>query len=132
MIRRPPRSTRTDTLFPCTTLFRSVEAARALARAAGAAARTRRDVQALRIQPRDQAVDLALRALPDRHHHDHRAAADAHAQRCQRAALPVAAHGADGGAQDVAEGRSVSCPCNMPYGTNYVRYATAANPAAWM
>src|SRR3546814_6671039 len=24
MIRRPPRSTRTDTLFPCTTLFRSV------------------------------------------------------------------------------------------------------------
>src|SRR3546814_19900545 len=23
MIRRPPRSTRTDTLFPCTTLFRS-------------------------------------------------------------------------------------------------------------
>src|SRR3546814_17320074 len=24
MIRRPPRSTRTDTLFPCTTLFRSL------------------------------------------------------------------------------------------------------------
>src|SRR3546814_10981382 len=24
MLRRPPRSTRTDTLFPCTTLFRSV------------------------------------------------------------------------------------------------------------
>src|SRR3546814_20295112 len=23
MVRRPPRSTRTDTLFPCTTLFRS-------------------------------------------------------------------------------------------------------------
>src|SRR3546814_5143701 len=69
MIRRPPRSTRTDTLFPDTTLFRS---ARALARAAGAAARTRRDVQALRTQPRDQAVDLALRALPHRHHHDHR------------------------------------------------------------
>src|SRR3546814_5732596 len=29
MIRRPPRSTRTDTLFPYTTLFRSVEAATA-------------------------------------------------------------------------------------------------------
>src|SRR3546814_15531510 len=29
MIRRPPRSTRTDTLFPYTTLFRSVELARA-------------------------------------------------------------------------------------------------------
>src|SRR3546814_11672359 len=27
MIRRPPRSTRTDTLFPYTTLFRSLEAA---------------------------------------------------------------------------------------------------------
>src|SRR3546814_5162900 len=29
MIRRPPRSTRTDTLFPYTTLFRSVRRARA-------------------------------------------------------------------------------------------------------
>src|SRR3546814_5440624 len=29
MIRRPPRSTRTDTLFPYTTLFRSAEAAAA-------------------------------------------------------------------------------------------------------
>src|SRR3546814_6056504 len=28
MIRRPPRSTRTDTLFPYTTLFRSIEVAR--------------------------------------------------------------------------------------------------------
>src|SRR3546814_5431747 len=33
MIRRPPRSTRTDTLFPYTTLFRSVHARRAYARA---------------------------------------------------------------------------------------------------
>src|SRR3546814_10270688 len=30
MIRRPPRSTRTDTLFPYPTLFRSVQAGRAL------------------------------------------------------------------------------------------------------
>src|SRR3546814_7791335 len=30
MIRRPPRSTRTDTLFPYTTLFRSVQARRAM------------------------------------------------------------------------------------------------------
>src|SRR3546814_4635407 len=29
MIRRPPRSTRTDTLFPYTTLFRSVDEVRA-------------------------------------------------------------------------------------------------------
>src|SRR3546814_1092698 len=31
MIRRPPRSTRTDTLFPYTTLFRSVETFRTFA-----------------------------------------------------------------------------------------------------
>src|SRR3546814_4291765 len=39
MIRRPPRSTRTDTLFPYTTLFRSrqVEAARAAYLASAAA-----------------------------------------------------------------------------------------------
>src|SRR3546814_14860924 len=31
MVRRPPRSTRTDTLFPYTTLFRSLNGARILA-----------------------------------------------------------------------------------------------------
>src|SRR3546814_17888758 len=31
MLRRPPRSTRTDTLFPCTTLFRSARFQRRLA-----------------------------------------------------------------------------------------------------
>src|SRR3546814_10400164 len=36
MSRRPPRSTRTDTLFPYTTLFRSVERALSLASAAAA------------------------------------------------------------------------------------------------
>src|SRR3546814_19881849 len=35
MIRRPPRSTRTDTLFPYTTLFRSRGLARALSSAMG-------------------------------------------------------------------------------------------------
>src|SRR3546814_8228968 len=34
MIRRPPRSTRTDTLFPYTTLFRSLRRAKRTARAA--------------------------------------------------------------------------------------------------
>src|SRR3546814_14813496 len=34
MIRRPPRSTRTDTLFPYTTLFRSIEHVEAAARGA--------------------------------------------------------------------------------------------------
>src|SRR3546814_9456708 len=33
MIRRPPRSTRTDTLFPYTTLFRSLESDREIAAA---------------------------------------------------------------------------------------------------
>src|SRR3546814_39864 len=37
MIRRPPRSTRSDTLFPYTTLFRSVRMRDALLRAASAA-----------------------------------------------------------------------------------------------
>src|SRR3546814_10096773 len=35
MIRRPPRSTRTDTLFPYTTLFRSVAVAQIVARRGG-------------------------------------------------------------------------------------------------
>src|SRR3546814_9976797 len=35
MIRRPPRSTRTDTLFPYTTLFRSAARRRPLARRGG-------------------------------------------------------------------------------------------------
>src|SRR3546814_1991759 len=39
MIRRPPRSTRTDTLFPYTTLFRSRPAASAQAAADAAAAK---------------------------------------------------------------------------------------------
>src|SRR3546814_5806819 len=44
MIRRPPRSTRTDTLFPYTTLFRSEEIARVLYRSPNASARAIRDL----------------------------------------------------------------------------------------
>src|SRR3546814_13622698 len=53
MIRRPPRSTRTDTLFPYTTLFRSVRVAREsigwllLCRADAAAVKTRRRADAV-------------------------------------------------------------------------------------
>src|SRR3546814_14719897 len=56
MIRRPPRSTRTDTLFPYTTLFRSVAGAGAgaVAQAGGAAGRRR---QAGRRQPREVQPD---------------------------------------------------------------------------
>src|SRR3546814_2149390 len=43
MIRRPPRSTRTDTLFPYTTLFRSAEHAH-LAHPPGVSARCARSV----------------------------------------------------------------------------------------
>src|SRR3546814_11204263 len=41
MIRRPPRSTRTDTLFPYTTLFRSIISGRAFKRGQHGAAQTR-------------------------------------------------------------------------------------------
>src|SRR3546814_1011064 len=44
MIRRPPRSTRTDTLFPYTTLFRSVLGAIPLALASGAGAEARHQI----------------------------------------------------------------------------------------
>src|SRR3546814_4238498 len=60
MIRRPPRSTRTDTLFPYTTLFRS-------ARGAGA-------VRRLHAQPAGQPPRHDLRLRPVRPHGDHRPA----------------------------------------------------------
>src|SRR3546814_7448969 len=43
MIRRPPRSTRTDTLFPYTTLFRSAVPARAISGVGLSVVRHRRD-----------------------------------------------------------------------------------------
>src|SRR3546814_9376931 len=46
MIRRPPRSTRTDTLFPYTTLFRSVVPALAPVPQAGLHTRQRSDLAA--------------------------------------------------------------------------------------
>src|SRR3546814_12631979 len=53
MLRQPPGSTRTDTLFPYTTLFRSVEA--------GGRAQTGelRGIEALFLQPRLQHTSLA-------------------------------------------------------------------------
>src|SRR3546814_5200511 len=55
MIRRPPRSTRTDTLFPYTTLFRSVDAP--------VAPRGRRDARLRRLRREGVAQDAA-RDLP--------------------------------------------------------------------
>src|SRR3546814_5306014 len=54
MIRRPPRSTRTDTLFPYTTLFRSVDDGRE---------RRRREEIAQRLQFPDDTGERARRAL---------------------------------------------------------------------
>src|SRR3546814_4554821 len=56
MIRRPPRSTRTDTLFPYTTLFRSRRAADPLVGA--------------RVQNRDGGVPTLPAADPDLRHAD--------------------------------------------------------------
>src|SRR3546814_3656466 len=78
MIRRPPRSTRTDTLFPDTTLFRSAVRAgrRGLRRAAGGGFGI--EVFALRLQTRgideiggqDLADLLRLRLATHLHGHD--------------------------------------------------------------
>src|SRR3546814_17411465 len=60
MIRRPPRSTRTDTLFPYTTLFRSDLLAQPAA--VGVAALDRRlDIAALALDVRQQQLELLLR-----------------------------------------------------------------------
>src|SRR3546814_20831782 len=50
MIRRPPRSTRTDTLFPCTTLFRSLT--------------RKRKLGSRGVENRAKALEAALRYLP--------------------------------------------------------------------
>src|SRR3546814_3212078 len=64
MIRRPPRSTRTDTLFPYTTLFRSQAAknadtalARALTESGARAARTLALAEALDLDTDEAALD---------------------------------------------------------------------------
>src|SRR3546814_4502407 len=62
MIRRPPRSTRTDTLFPYTTLFRSPPAARQLRPLA------RRDPARLRV--RGQGIALHHPYAPPEGHRD--------------------------------------------------------------
>src|SRR3546814_3358391 len=61
MIRRPPRSTRTDTLLPYTTLFRSFQ--RESGAPLGRVCRARRDADQGRQQPAGKDF---LRAKPDR------------------------------------------------------------------
>src|SRR3546814_8367097 len=74
MIRRPPRSTRTDTLFPYTTLFRSVgpvaDAGRLLRgkrhRAGGRTDRDRGGLRHRRLDPQSGALLRRVRAQADR------------------------------------------------------------------
>src|SRR3546814_7238577 len=61
MIRRPPRSTRTDTLFPYTTLFRSVFRGLGLADAEGAVEDEENGEGGRR---RDEAGDKTSRVVP--------------------------------------------------------------------
>src|SRR3546814_5179368 len=60
MIRRPPRSTRTDTLFPYTTLFRSALASPQVSEW------TSRPLQRLRLLAQDELLDLAGGGLGQR------------------------------------------------------------------
>src|SRR3546814_4730634 len=66
MIRRPPRSTRTDTLFPYTTLFRSSAACPRRAPAAWGASRSR-DASACRAPPPSPSRFRSSRSYPPLH-----------------------------------------------------------------
>src|SRR3546814_13345445 len=63
MIRRPPRSTRTDTLFPYTTLFRSAHADFVAAQAAVSAANGRRATLFKQIDQTEAQADAARAQL---------------------------------------------------------------------
>src|SRR3546814_958551 len=66
MIRRPPRSTRTDTLFPYTTLFRSVERTGDRDRELAAGVQVqRRAFSAKQIHPACLGADQAARIVED-------------------------------------------------------------------
>src|SRR3546814_4307333 len=62
MIRRPPRSTRTDTLFPYTTLFRSADGADRLAAADPRHPQAADHRAAAEVLPQDPAAAVADRA----------------------------------------------------------------------
>src|SRR3546814_1652720 len=57
MVRRPPRSTRTDTLFPNTTLFRSVDELRTITAEAAALAEVRAVADEHDVAPAHPIVD---------------------------------------------------------------------------
>src|SRR3546814_20078532 len=90
MIRRPPRSTRTDTLFPYTTLFRSTEIREAAERKGGDRDRRQRHV-ALYLPQIDEGDELV----------EHDLAAEQAAD--GRAFVPRHAHQPHDGAKDRAD-----------------------------
>src|SRR3546814_19309829 len=107
MLRRPPRSTRTDTLFPYTTLFRSGLAVRPRHRDAGcgkAMEEARRDMRegAARIGIGDmyRALHPRFRPRDDRDR--------ARFDRCGNKILPVEFFADEGDRKSVVEGQSVS------------------------
>src|SRR3546814_13799901 len=81
MIRRPPRSTRTDTLFPYTTLFRSIaglEPVSAFIQRQRLYGRKDADQRADRIHGQMRIGDMALNALDGDPHIDGSPSADLH------------------------------------------------------
>src|SRR3546814_7688772 len=96
MIRRPPRSTRTDTLFPYTTLFRShdpefepCQMGPEAVMHAGAESQVR-ELLAPRIKLQRLGIDARVQARRRQEHHDPLAFLDLHALE-----LEVALHDAD-------------------------------------
>src|SRR3546814_1075073 len=63
MIRLPPRSTRTDTLFPYTTLFRSLGATRATSTSAGGTTWSKRTLKPWATKKRSEEHTSELQSL---------------------------------------------------------------------
>src|SRR3546814_1649634 len=100
MIRRPPRSTRTDTLFPYTTLFRSGLSYPRTARA-------RKADRAARL-PQD------LRALARAGAGDHAGPVQPHAQGCERRGRKDAGDGSGAAQPDAGLLRAAQCRAFRP------------------
>src|SRR3546814_16470416 len=123
MIRLPPRSTRTDTLFPSTTLFRSTgpEARAVEVQDRAAAGRHRVDVHHRRAYPHagHQGVEAAL-VLAVVVRHVGRGAAHVEADELPEAAHGRRAHHADHAPGGAGEGRVLAlhtaraCPAPLP------------------
>src|SRR3546814_9631325 len=104
MIRRPPRSTRTDTLFPYTSLFRSIDRLAGIQPAGVDGALQAADVHHLEIA-REDVVEAALRQAPVQRHLAALEALDGHAGARLLALVAVARGLALAGADAAAEDR---------------------------